>query len=57
MSSHPGLDIFREFTIAVNSFSVTSSRYIDLVLLFFIYDIGYVWFCGMFFARLEPTFI
>ena len=57
MSSHPRLDILREFTIADISFSVTGSRYIVLVLLFFVYDIGSVWFYGMFFARLEQTFI
>ena len=57
MSPHPGLDILREFTIADTSFSVTGSRYIVLGLLFFMYDIGSVWFGGMFFARLEPTFI
>ena len=44
MSSHPGLDILREFTIADTSFSVISSRYIVLVLLFFMYDIGSAWF-------------
>ena len=38
ISSHPGLDILREFTIADTSFSVTGSRYIVLVLLFFMYD-------------------
>ena len=57
MLSHPGLDILREFTIADTSFSVIGSRYIVLVLLFFMYDLGSVWFCGMFFARLEPPFI
>ena len=57
MSSHPGLYILREFTIANTSFSVTGSRYIVLVLLFFMYDIGSVRFDGMFFARLDPTLI
>ena len=41
------------FNIFDTSFSVTSSIYKALVLLFFMYDIGYVWFCGMFVARLE----
>ena len=49
MSSHPGLDNLREFTIADTSFSVTGSRYIVLVLLIFMYDIGSVWFYGLFF--------
>ena len=51
MSSHPRLDILREFNIADTSFSVIGSRDIILVLLFFLYDsfvIGSVWFCGMF---------
>ena len=48
MSSHSGLAILREFTIADTSFSVTGSIYIVLVLLFFLYDIGSVRFGGMF---------
>ena len=57
MSSHPGLDVMREFTFADTSFSVTGSRYTVSVLLFFMDDIGYVWFFGMLFASLETTFI
>ena len=57
MSSHPRLDFLREFTFADTSFSVTGSRYTVLVLLLFMHDIGSVWFFGMFFAMLEPTFI